>query len=77
MDLRIFSRAHTEGMSTPHNHPQGPEGTDRHPSGQGSVWMYDPLTASGQPYGGIYVDNNDQDSDALNNLLITGKPSGY
>ena len=33
--------------------------------------MYDPLTASGQPYGGIYVDNNDQDSDALNNLLIT------
>ena len=71
MDLRIFSRAHTEEMSAQHNHPPSPKETNQHPSGQGSVWMYDPLTASGQPYGGIYVDNNDQDSDALNNLLIT------
>ncbi len=71
MDLRIFSRAHTEARSVQHNHPPVSEKTNQYPAGQGSVWMYDPLTASGQPYGGIYVDNNDQDSDALNNLLIT------
>lgn len=75
MDLRIFSRAHTEDntedLSVQQNHHPDPEETNQYPSGQGSVWMYDPLTASGQPYGGSYVDNNDQDNDALNNLLVT------
>ena len=37
--------------------------------GEGYVWLHDPLTASGQPYGGDYVDNNDRDNATLNSLL--------
>lgn len=53
MDQRVFS----------HNDPT-PE-----VNGEGLIWIYDPLTASGQPYGGSYVDNNDQDNPTLNSLL--------
>ncbi len=36
-------------------------------SGIGMVFIPDPLTTSGQVYGGLYVDNNDADSPELNN----------
>lgn len=39
--------------------------------GEGDVWLYDPLTASGQTFGGDYSDNDDQDNEALNRLLRT------
>ncbi len=38
--------------------------------GQGWVWLFDPLTASGRPYGGALVDNNDRDNATLSGLLI-------
>jgi len=37
--------------------------------GEGRVWLYDPLTASGQTSGGDFSDNDDQDNPTLNNLL--------
>ena len=71
MDLRVFSRAHTEDLPVQQAHLPDPEETNKRTSGYGWIWMYDPLTASGQPYGRDYVDNNDQDSDALTGLLTT------
>ena len=56
MDQRIFSR---------------PKDTHGKADGEGYVWLFDPLTASGQPYGGDYTDNNDQDNATLNNLRNT------
>ncbi|MCY4000309.1 MAG: T9SS type A sorting domain-containing protein [Bacteroidetes bacterium] len=53
MDQRIFS--HDDSSSKV--------------DGEGSIWLYDPLTASGQPYGGDLTDNNDLDNPTLNNLL--------
>lgn len=53
MNLLVFS------------HPDPPSKKD----GEGQVWLYDPLTASGQPYGGDYVDNDDRDNETLNSLL--------
>ena len=37
--------------------------------GEGFVWLHDPLTASGQPYGGAYSDNGDADNATLTGLL--------
>ncbi len=42
--------------------------SDSKVDGEGYVWLYDPLTASGQPYGGDYSDNDDKDNEALNRL---------
>ncbi|MEM0998597.1 MAG: T9SS type A sorting domain-containing protein [Bacteroidota bacterium] len=39
-------------------------------SGVGMVFLPDPLTSSGNVYGGNYVDNSDADSDALNNERV-------
>ena len=54
MDQRIFS--HDDSSSKV--------------DGEGRVWLYDPLTASGQAFGGDLTDDNDQDNPTLNNLLI-------
>ncbi len=35
-------------------------------TGRGQVWIPDPITSAGVPYGGAYVDNGDANSDALN-----------
>lgn len=55
MNLLVFS------------HPDPP--SKKNVDGEGQIWLYDPLTASGQPYGGDYVDNDDRDNAALNSLL--------
>lgn len=55
MDLRLYSR------------PDPPSKAD----GEGLIWWYDPLTASGESYGGDYADNNDRDNATLNSLLET------
>lgn len=48
-------------------HPEGgPEKTSIDSSGTGMVFNPDPLTTAGVFYGGAYVDNNDQNSAALN-----------
>jgi len=44
--------------------------SDSSVDGEGYVWLHDPLTASGQSYGGDYTDNNDRDNATLNNLRI-------
>jgi len=38
--------------------------------GRGRVWLFDPLTASGESFGGAYVDNDDRDNATLSSLLI-------
>ncbi|MCY3487494.1 MAG: T9SS type A sorting domain-containing protein [Bacteroidetes bacterium] len=55
MDLLVFS------------HPDPPPKKDV--DGEGQIWLYDPLTASGQPYGGDYVDDDDRENATLNSLL--------
>ena len=57
MNLLVFS------------HPDPPSKKDV--DGEGQIWLYDPLTASGQSYGGDYVDNDDRDNATLNSLLQT------
>ncbi len=56
INLLMFSRL---------NHPPSEKKVD----GQGQIWLHDPLTASGQSYGGDYVDNDDRDNATLNSLL--------
>ncbi len=53
MNQRIFSHDHS------------PSKVD----GEGHVWLFDPLTASGQSYGGAFIDNNDQDNSSLTGIL--------
>ncbi len=57
MNLLVFS------------HPDPPSKKDI--DGEGQIWLHDPLTASGQPAGGDYVDNDDKDNETLNSLLQT------
>ncbi|MCY4172084.1 MAG: T9SS type A sorting domain-containing protein [Bacteroidetes bacterium] len=54
MDQRIFLRSDPKSKA----------------EGQGRIWLYDPLTASGESYGGAFTDNNDRDNSALSNQLI-------
>jgi hypothetical protein len=53
-------------------HPDGGPGkTSVDSSGTGMVWNPDPLTTAGVPYGGLYVDSNDQNSAALNDERVS------
>ncbi len=58
LDQRVYSHAH-------------PDPPPSKVDGEGQVWLYDPLTASGASYGGDYVDNNDKNNAALSALLQT------
>ncbi|MGJ5643029.1 T9SS type A sorting domain-containing protein [Formosa sp. S-31] len=40
---------------------------DKEVEAQGMIFNPDPLSASGNEYGGLYMDNNDETNDALNN----------
>ena len=51
-----------------HAHPDPPPSKV---DGEGQVWLYDPLTASGNAYEGDYVDNDDKNNAALSALLQT------
>ncbi len=68
MDQRIFSHPTSKGKHAPSGHTPDPPDSLAKADGEGYIWLFDPLTASGQSYGGDYVDSNDQDNATLNNL---------
>ncbi len=58
LDQRVHSHAH-------------PDPPPSKVDGEGQVWLYDPLTASGESYEGDYTDNDDKNNEALSALLQT------
>ncbi len=74
IDLRSFARLHAPVSGKKEEHDKTGERSEtsyERADGEGYVWLFDPLTASGHSYGGDYADNNDQDNATLNSLLKT------